>query len=129
MAPILEGAGITKRFGDVRALCGVDFALRAGEVHALVGENGAGKTTLMSILYGLVQPDAGVIRVDGLPVHFAACTDAMRRGIGMVFQHFLLVDRFTVTQNVLLGREPAVGGFVDVAAAQAAVTCGMSLCA
>ena len=118
---MLEGAGISKRFGELQALDGVDGSLRAGEVHALVGENGAGKSTLMSILYGVTQPDAGVIRVDGATERFATCTDAMRRGVGMVFQHFLLVDRFTVAQNVLLGREPGSGVFVDTKAADAAV--------
>ncbi len=119
--PVVEAVGITKRFGGLTALGGVDFALRDGEVHALVGENGAGKSTLMSILYGVLQPDSGTLRMHGAPVRFRACADAMHAGIGMVFQHFLLVDRFTVARNVLLGREPSRHGLLDERAADAAV--------
>jgi general nucleoside transport system ATP-binding protein len=119
--PALEAKGIVKRFGALTALAGVDFALREGEVHALVGENGAGKSTLMSILYGVQQPDAGSLLMRGSPIVLPTCAAAMRAGIGMVFQHFLLVERFTVAQNVLLGREPASGGMLDARAAVAAV--------
>ena len=119
--PILEARGIVKRFDGLVALDGVDFSLREGEVHALVGENGAGKSTLMSVLYGLQAPDRGTLLLRGAPVRFARCVDAMNAGVGMVFQHFLLVERFTVAQNVLLGREPVRGGFVDGAAEDAAV--------
>jgi ABC-type uncharacterized transport system ATPase subunit len=118
---LLEARGIAKRFGKLTALDGVDFSLRAGEVHALVGENGAGKSTLMSILYGLHAPDAGQVVLDGRPVRFARCADAMRAGIGMVFQHFLLVERFTAAENVLLGREPVRGALLDRALAESAV--------
>jgi ABC-type uncharacterized transport system ATPase subunit len=117
----LAARGITKRFGDLVAVDAVDFDVRAGEVHALIGENGAGKSTLMSVLYGLHQPDGGAILVNGRETRFASCADAMRAGIGMVFQHFLLIDRFTVAENVLLGREPGRAGFLKTDAALADV--------
>jgi len=117
----LAARGITKRFGDLVAVDRVDFDVRAGEVHALIGENGAGKSTLMSVLYGLLQPDGGAIVLHGRETRFASCADAMRAGIGMVFQHFLLIDRFTVAENVLLGREPGRAGFIDTAAARSEV--------
>src|ERR1700681_212241 len=117
----LEMRGITKAFPGVVANNHVDFTVRAGEIHALVGENGAGKSTLMNVLYGVLQPDAGTIEMNGAPVHFATCAQAMRAGIGMVFQHYLLVERFSVAQNVLLGSEPSVRGFIDMRAAQATV--------
>jgi simple sugar transport system ATP-binding protein len=96
-------SGITKRFASVVANDGVSFDVRPGEVHALVGENGAGKSTLMSILTGLYQPDAGAIEIHGQPVSFASPKDAITAGIGMVHQHFMLVEPFTVAENVLLG--------------------------
>jgi simple sugar transport system ATP-binding protein len=95
--------GIRKRFGDVEALKGVDLTVRAGEIHALLGENGAGKTTLMNILYGLVPADAGAIDVDGRRIEVASPQDATRAGIGMVHQHFKLVPTLTVTENMILG--------------------------
>ena len=102
-APAVELRGIVKRFPGVVANDGVDFALAAGEVHALLGENGAGKSTLMSILDGLYQPDAGEILVDGRPVAFGSPRDAIAAGLGMVHQHFALVASMTVTENVLIG--------------------------
>ena len=102
-APAIELRAITKRFGPIVANDAVDFAARAGEVHALVGENGAGKTTLMSVLAGLYRPDAGTLAVGGQPVTFRAPADAIAHGIGMVYQHFMLVEPFTVAENVLLG--------------------------
>lgn len=117
----LRCRGITKRFGALVANDRVDFDAREGEIHALIGENGAGKSTLMNVLYGLLAPDAGAIEVRGQPVRFANCADAMRAGIGMVFQHYLLVERFSVSANVLLGREPTSRGFIDAQAAAAAV--------
>jgi len=94
--------GITKRFPGVLANDAVDFDLAAGEIHALLGENGAGKSTLMKILYGLVQPDAGELRLRGTPVRFRSPRDALGHGLGMVFQQFMLVPSLTVTENVLL---------------------------
>ncbi|OFX15509.1 MAG: hypothetical protein A2V59_02095 [Armatimonadetes bacterium RBG_19FT_COMBO_69_19] len=108
MIPIVGMRGIVKRFGDVVALDGVDLALQRGEIHALLGENGAGKTTLMNVLSGLYRADAGTITVEGEPVEVRAPRDALRRGIGMVHQHFELVPQFTVLENVILGREGAV---------------------
>jgi simple sugar transport system ATP-binding protein len=104
---------ITRRFGPVLANDRVSLELRAGEVHALVGENGAGKSTLMKVLYGLHPPHAGEIHVDGTRVQIPTPAHAMRLGLGMVHQHFLLVDTLTVAENVVLGREPrgALGEF------------------
>lgn len=95
---------------DVVANRSVDFSVRRGEVHALVGENGAGKTTLMNILYGLIQPDQGEIFIEGQPVHIRDPEEAIRQGIGMVHQHFKLVPSFTVAENILLGMEPNSAG-------------------
>ena len=108
-SPAIEMRGITKRFGETVANDAVDFVALAGEVHALVGENGAGKSTLMSILAGLYQPDSGILRIDGQDVHLRSPRDAIAHGIGMVYQQFMLVDSFTVAENVLLGQ--ADGGF------------------
>lgn len=99
----LEARGIVKRFPGVLANDRVDFDVRGGEIHALLGENGAGKSTLMKILYGLYRPDAGEILVNGARVRFHSPLDAIRRGIGMVHQHFMLVPTFTVAENVALG--------------------------
>jgi general nucleoside transport system ATP-binding protein len=111
----LELRGITKRFGAVVANDRVDFDLRPGEVHALLGENGAGKSTLMSILYGLYSPTEGEILIGGEPVEIASPADAIARGIGMVHQHFMLVPVMTVTENIVLGNEPSrVAGVLDL---------------
>ena len=96
--------GITKRFPGVVANEGVDFDVAPGEIHALLGENGAGKSTLMKILYGFYQPDVGEIRIRGAPHRFRSPRDALRRGIGMVFQQFMLVPSLSVVENVLLSR-------------------------
>ena len=101
--PVVAMRGIVKRFGAVTAVAGTHFDLRSGEIHALLGENGAGKTTLMNLLYGLERPDAGVIEIDGQPVRLRSAQDAIGLGIGMVHQHFQLVPRLTVTENVILG--------------------------
>ena len=108
--------GIVKRFPGVVANDGVEFEARAGEVHALLGENGAGKSTLSNILTGLYRPDEGVIELNGVPVQFESPRDALSRGIGMVHQHFRLVNSFTVTENIVLGEREG-GVFVDTAAA------------
>jgi general nucleoside transport system ATP-binding protein len=113
-APALELRGITKRFGPVVANDRIDFDLRQGEVHALLGENGAGKSTLMSILYGLYSPDEGEIRVNGEPVEVTSPSRAIDLGIGMVHQHFMLVPVMTVTENIVLGEEPRRGVLLDV---------------
>jgi simple sugar transport system ATP-binding protein len=110
----LELRGITKRFGDFTANDSIDLVVEPGEIHALLGENGAGKSTLMNVLYGLYQPDEGEILVDGEPVSFQGPRDAMRAGIGMVHQHFMLIPVFTVAENVELGRERTRRlGFLD----------------
>ena len=111
----LELRGITKRFGPVVANDGIDFDLRPGEVHALLGENGAGKSTLMSILYGLYHPDEGQVLVNGEPVKVDSPAKAIELGIGMVHQHFMLVPVMSVTENIVLGNEPRRGaGLLDV---------------
>ena len=99
----VEMRGIIKRFPGVLANDRVDFDLRAGEIHALLGENGAGKSTLMSVLAGLYKPEAGTIHVQGQPAHFNSPRDAIARGLGMIHQHFTLVPSQTVTENILLG--------------------------
>ena len=104
-APALEMRGITKRYPGVLANDHIDLDVRPGEIHALLGENGAGKTTLMNILYGLAQPDAGDILIDGEAVKIADATQAIPRGINMVHQHFMLVPVLTVAENILLGEE------------------------
>lgn len=104
--------GITKRFPGVLANDHINFDLRPGEVHALLGENGAGKTTLMNILYGLYTPDEGRIFLDGEEVVIHSPADAIRRGIGMVHQHFMLVPVMTVTENIILGAEVIKSGII-----------------
>ncbi|MFN8202018.1 MAG: ABC transporter ATP-binding protein [Solirubrobacteraceae bacterium] len=106
-APLVAMHGIEKRFGPVQALSGVDLDLRAGEIHALLGENGAGKTTLMNILYGLHQPDAGTIAIGGREQALRNPQDAIAAGIGMVHQHFMLVPTLTVAENMVLGERGA----------------------
>ncbi len=106
----LELRGITKRFGDLVANDHIDLTVEPGEIHALLGENGAGKSTLMNVLYGLLQPDEGEILVDGSPLKLKGPAGAIKAGIGMVHQHFMLVPVFTVAENVILGAEPAHGG-------------------
>jgi ABC-type uncharacterized transport system ATPase subunit len=112
-APILEMRGVTKRFTGVVANDRIDFDVRAGEVHTLFGENGAGKSTLMRVLYGLHRPDAGEIRIDGVPVTISSPADAIRWGIGMIHQHFMLVQTLTVADNVALGLPSSRGPLTD----------------
>src|SRR6185295_2285353 len=113
----LELRQITKRFGTLVANNAVDFELRRGEIHALLGENGAGKSTLMNVLYGLHQPDEGEILVDGSRVEIHSPRQAMNLGIGMVHQHFMLVPVMTVAENLVLGAEPRNGLLLDYKAA------------
>ena len=117
-AIVLELRGITKRYPGVVANDHVDFDLRRGEVHALLGENGAGKSTLMNILYGLTKPDEGEILIDGRRVTFASAKDAIAHGIGMVHQHFMLIPVMTVAENVVLAAEPRNGLLLDYETAQ-----------
>jgi len=109
---VLELRGITKRFPGVVANDSIDFDLRRGEVHALLGENGAGKSTLMNVLYGLYNPDEGEIRVNGEPVRMASPQEAIARGIGMVHQHFMLIPVMTVAENIVLAMEPTQAGIL-----------------
>jgi simple sugar transport system ATP-binding protein len=117
----LELRGITKRFGALVANDHINLEVNPGEIHCLLGENGAGKSTLMNILYGLHQVDEGEILLDDVVQHFAGPGDAMRAGIGMVHQHFMLIPVFTVAENVMLGHEQTKGGFLDLPAARAKV--------
>src|SRR5680860_666376 len=96
---------VVKRFPGVVANDGVDLTVRAGEIHALLGENGAGKSTLMNLLFGLYRPDEGDFFINGQPVHFHNTRQAVEAGLGMVHQHFMLIPRFTVAENVILGNE------------------------
>jgi simple sugar transport system ATP-binding protein len=110
--PAIELEGITKRFPGVVANDDVRLSVARGSLHAIVGENGAGKSTLMKILYGIQRPDSGTIRIDGRGVSFRSARDAIDAGIGMVFQHFQLMDNFTVLENIVLGAEPRRGHVV-----------------
>jgi len=106
--PLVSMVNIVKRFPGVVANDHVNFDLMPGEIHALLGENGAGKTTLMNILYGIYKPDEGEIYLRGRNVKIRSPKDAMRLGIGMVHQHFLLVDRHTVAENLALGHSKSL---------------------
>ena len=121
MAPLaIELVGISKSFGPVRANRDINLAVEKGTIHGIVGENGAGKSTLMSILYGFYQADSGQIRVDGKDAVINTPNDAIARGIGMVHQHFMLVENFTVLENIMLGAEGAqlLGGSIARARAE-----------
>ena len=115
----LELRGITKRFGSLVANDHIDLVVQPGEIHSLLGENGAGKSTLMNVLYGLYQADEGVILLDDRVQNFRGPGDAMRAGIGMVHQHFMLIPVFTVAENVMLGHESTrAGGLLDLESAR-----------
>ena len=105
MTPAIELIGIDKRFGSVHANKDVSLAIEPGSIHGIIGENGAGKSTLMSILFGFYHADSGEIRIKGQPVKIRSSSDAISHGIGMVHQHFMLVEPFTVLENVVLGAE------------------------
>ena len=103
---VIEMRHITKEFGTFKANDDINLQVRPGEIHALLGENGAGKSTLMNILSGLLEPTEGEILINGKTVKITSPTEANRLGIGMVHQHFMLVDAFSVTENIVLGSEP-----------------------
>jgi simple sugar transport system ATP-binding protein len=109
----IEMLNITKRFPGIVANDDITLRLKKGEIHALLGENGAGKSTLMSVLFGLYQAEAGIIKKDGKTVEIRDPNDANALGIGMVHQHFKLVDCFTVLDNIILGVEPCKMGFLQ----------------
>ena len=114
----VELAGIWKRFPGVIANSDINLKVAAGTVHAIVGENGAGKSTLMKILYGMQKADEGTISINGNEIVFGSPSDAIAAGIGMVHQHFMLADNFTVLENIVLGSEPKSGGKLDFAKAR-----------
>lgn len=113
---LIEMLGIVKRFPGVLANNNIDFDVKSGEIHALLGENGAGKSTLMKILYGLYHFDKGEIRIDGNPVNIQSPSDAISLGIGMIHQHFMLVPTLTVAENVALGLQTSRGPFTEIEA-------------
>lgn len=118
MEYVIEMLNIRKVFGNFVANDNITLQLKKGEIHALLGENGAGKSTLMNVLFGLYQPDGGEIRVKGKKVNIVNPNVANDLGIGMVHQHFMLVDTFTVTENIILGSEPTKGGQIDIEKAE-----------
>ena len=118
MSVAVELRHISKRFPGVVANKDVSLKVETGTVHALVGENGAGKSTVMKILYGMQRPDSGEILVNGKAVNFKTPNDAIDAGIGMVHQHFMLADNFTVLENIILGSEPHHGATIDFAGAR-----------
>src|ERR1041385_526838 len=111
---MLELREITKRFGDVLANDHINIRVEPGTIHAIVGENGAGKSTAMRIAYGFYTADSGEIVVDGEPRNIQTPHDAIRLGIGMVHQHFMLVDTMTVAENIVLGAEPGTAAALDL---------------
>src|SRR6476619_3553544 len=113
VSPLLELTKITKSFGGVQALREVDFTLRSGEIHGLVGENGAGKSTLMKIIAGVHSDYAGTMKLEGKEVRFHSARDALNAGIGMVHQELSIVPDLSVAENVFLGTQPTKGGIVD----------------
>lgn len=118
MEYVIEMLNIRKEFPGIVANDNITLQLKKGEIHALLGENGAGKSTLMNVLFGLYQPEKGEIRVNGKSVKITNPNIANDLGIGMVHQHFMLVDPFTVTENIILGKETTVGGKIDIKKAE-----------
>lgn len=115
---VIEMLNIRKEFPGIVANDNITLQVKKGEIHALLGENGAGKSTLMNVLFGIYQPDAGKIRVNGKDVNITDPNVANELGIGMVHQHFMLVDTFTVTENIILGNEPKKGVKIDISKAE-----------
>ncbi len=115
---VIEMIDITKEFGNFKANDGINLSIRKGEVHALLGENGAGKSTLMNILSGLLEPTSGEIKINGETVKITSPNVANQLGIGMVHQHFMLVGKFTVTENIMLGKEISHSGYINIKKAQ-----------
>ena len=116
--PVIEMRDIVKRFGNFTANDGINLTVHKGEIHAILGENGAGKSTLMNQLYGLLKPSSGQILVNGRQIEMNTPRDAIDAGIGMVHQHFMLVQPFTVTENIVLGTEPRKGLALDMETAR-----------
>src|SRR3954470_8728168 len=116
---MLELREITKRFSDVLANDRVSFKVEPGTIHAIVGENGAGKSTAMRIAYGFYTPDSGEVLIDGQVRNIATPHDAIALGVGMVHQHFMLVETMTVAENIVLGAEPGSAGSLDLKGAEA----------
>ena len=116
--PVIEMRDIVKKFGDFTANDGINLTVHKGEIHAILGENGAGKSTLMNQLYGLLKPTSGQILVNGKPIEMNNPRDAIAAGIGMVHQHFMLIQPFTVTENIVLGTEPTKGPALDMVTAR-----------
>src|ERR1700679_853308 len=115
----LELRRVTKHFGSLAANDNVNLVVEPGEIHCLLGENGAGKSTLMNVLYGLLQADEGEILIDDVSQHLSGPGDAMRAGISMVHQHFMLIPVFTVAENLMLGHEETkFGGRLDLPTAR-----------
>nr|WP_106784310.1 ABC transporter ATP-binding protein [Lysinibacillus timonensis] len=114
MEYVIEMLGIRKQFGDFVANNNITLQVKKGEIHALLGENGAGKSTLMNVLFGLYQPEGGSIKVNGKEVKITDPNVANKLGIGMVHQHFMLVQNFSVTENIILGHEPTKAGTINI---------------
>ena len=110
---VVEMRNVTKQFGDFKANDNINLEVRKGEIHALLGENGAGKSTLMNVLTGLLEPTEGEIRIKGEAVKIDSPDVADQLGIGMVHQHFMLIDKFTVAENIMLGNEEHKAGVID----------------
>ena len=115
---VVEMRNIVKKFGDFTANDGINLTVHKGEIHAILGENGAGKSTLMNQLYGLYKPTSGDIIINGKKLDMSTPRDAIAAGIGMVHQHFMLIQPFTVTENIVLGTEPRKGVVLDMETAR-----------